>query len=116
MYVSKNSEIALKEDMVFQEILNLQNEGYALAKITTAKLCEFAHIQKGLNYKTIIPCNLYGKYDKFDPDNSHLIPGVIRKVHNATLENHEPEIWGDGSAREESLCMQKIFLILLNGH
>ena len=101
-------EVALKEDMVLSGHLEPTNEGYALAKITTAKLCEFAHIQNGCNYKTIIPCNLYGKYDKFDPDNSHMIPGVIRKVHNATVENYEPVIWGDGTARREFMYVEDL--------
>ena len=104
----KDSEIALKEDMILSGYLEPTNEGYAIAKIATAKLCEFADIQYGINYKTIIPCNLYGKYDKFDSENSHMIPAVIRKIHNANLGNYEPVIWGNGTARREFMYAEDL--------
>ncbi|MDO5658464.1 MAG: GDP-L-fucose synthase [Paracoccus sp. (in: a-proteobacteria)] len=93
----------LSEDKVLTGELEPTNEGYALAKIVSMRLCEFAMRENpALNYKTLIPCNLYGKWDKFDPKHSHLIPAIIHKVHLAR-ENGEPEveIWGDGTARRE---------------
>ena len=93
----------LTEDMILTGSLEPTNEGYALAKIMTLKLCQYVRrADPSLDYKTILPCNLYGRHDKFDPVHSHLIPAIIRKVHTAKLE-HLPtvEIWGDGSARRE---------------
>ena len=65
-------------------------------------MCQYINLETGRkDYKTIIPCNLYGAYDKFDPQNSHLIPAIIHigpssKIHNSDVV----EIWGDGTARE----------------
>lgn len=78
------------------------NEGYALAKISVARLCEYISQSEGLHYRTLIPCNLYGPYDKFGPAVSHLLPGIIHKMHHALRDGvDEIEIWGDGSARRE---------------
>lgn len=93
----------LKEDYVFDGKLEPTNEGYAIAKASITKMCEYATLQfDGFNYKTIIPCNLYGKYDKFGENNSHMIPAVIKKLHQAKENNvKEVEIWGTGKARRE---------------
>lgn len=99
----RNLEEPLKEEMVFKGELEPTNEGYALAKIVTARLCDFiVREDVSYQYKTLIPCNLYGRYDKFDPQHSHLLPAIIHKVHQAKI-NNEPtvEIWGDGNARRE---------------
>lgn len=102
MYPKDHNE-ALAEDMVLTGALEPTNEGYALAKIVTAKLGEY--IQKEhpeFAYKTLIPCNLYGSYDKFDPKHSHLIPAIIHKVHLAKISHQkEVDIWGSGEARRE---------------
>ncbi|WP_282029923.1 NAD-dependent epimerase/dehydratase family protein [Paracoccus marcusii] len=93
----------LSEDRVLTGELEPTNEGYALGKIVTMRLCEFARRENpALNFKTLIPCNLYGKWDKFDPKHSHLVPAIIHKVHKA-MEAKAPsiEIWGDGTARRE---------------
>jgi GDP-L-fucose synthase len=96
-------EDAMTEDMVLTGQLEPTNEGYALAKILTARLCEYLTREDGAyQYKTLIPCNVYGSYDKFDPAHSHLLPAIIHKVHLAkTLEQQSVEIWGDGTARRE---------------
>lgn len=102
MYPRNYSE-PLCEEMVLRGELEPTNEGYALAKIVTARLCEYIMREdQACQYKTLIPCNLYGRYDKFDPVHSHLIPAIIHKVHQAK-KNRQPsvEIWGDGSARRE---------------
>lgn len=98
----KNVAGQLHEDMILTGPMEPTNEGYALAKVAALRLCEFASRQYGVAYKTIIPCNLYGLFDNFDPLSAHLIPAIIRKVHQAKVEGHNSvEIWGDGSARRE---------------
>ncbi len=78
------------------------NEGYAFAKVAVAKLCEFISNQFELSYKTLIPCNLYGRWDKFADNVSHMVPAVIKKIHFAKEHNEsEVMIWGDGTARRE---------------
>ena len=93
----------LKEEYVFDGKLEPTNEGYAIAKASITKMCEFVTRQfNGYNYKTIIPCNLYGRYDKFGENNSHMIPAVIKKLHLAKENNiNVVEIWGSGNARRE---------------
>jgi GDP-L-fucose synthase len=79
------------------------NEGYAIAKVVAGKLCEYIAIQSpDYLYKTLIPCNLYGRYDHFEPERSHLVPAVIKKVHDARMTGASSiSLWGDGSARRE---------------
>ena len=93
----------LSEDKVLKGELEPTNEGYALAKITAQRLCSYIHKEdSAFLYKTVIPCNLYGRHDKFDPKHSHLVPAVIRKLHEAkTKGQSEVDIWGDGTARRE---------------
>jgi len=93
----------LKEEYILRGELEQTNEGYALAKITTSKLCEYINREdSSFQYKTLIPCNLYGKYDKFSEKNSHMIPAVIKKTIEAIKhKNSVIEIWGDGKARRE---------------
>ena len=92
----------LSEDMILDGEPEPTNEGYALAKIVVQRLCGYVSEKHGLQYKTLIPCNLYGKWDKFDPQHSHMIPGVIRRLHEAKENGTEcVEIWGDGTARRE---------------
>jgi GDP-L-fucose synthase len=93
----------LKESQVLTGELEPTNEGYAIAKITVAKYAEYlSHKFEHRHYKTLIPCNLYGAFDNFHPQKSHLIPGVIRKIHDAIeSQANQVEIWGDGTARRE---------------
>ena len=99
----RNAKNPLSEDFILKGELEPTNEAYALAKITSTKLCEYiTREDNSFLYKTIIPCNLYGKYDDFDYDNSHMIPGVIRKIYDAKNKNSQfVNIWGDGLARRE---------------
>ncbi len=93
----------LREDKVLTGELEPTNEGYALAKVVTARLCQYIMQEDStFQYKTLIPCNLYGRHDKFDPAHSHLLPAIIEKIHLAQ-KNAQPtvEIWGDGTARRE---------------
>ncbi len=99
----RNAPNPLKEGMILQGELEPTNEGYALAKIMTERLCRYINSEDPeYFYKTLIPCNLYGRYDKFEPEHSHLIPAIIYKIHHAIETGHSTvEIWGDGSARRE---------------
>lgn len=99
----KDSKNPISEDFILNGALEPTNEGYALSKIACAKLCEYISSQdNSFLYKTVIPCNLYGKYDNFNSESSHMIPGVIRKIFEAKNKSHKTvEIWGDGSVRRE---------------
>ena len=102
MYPANISE-PLKEDMLMTGKLEETNEGYSIAKLATARLCEYvSNEDSSFIYKTLIPCNLYGKFDKFQDDYSHLVAAVIHKVHQAKKNDaNEVEVWGDGMARRE---------------
>ena len=102
MYPRNHNE-PLREEMVLKGELEPTNEGYALAKVVTARLCEYIMREDAsYQYKTLIPCNIYGRHDKFDPAHSHLIPAIIHKVYLAKQAGQTSvEIWGDGTARRE---------------
>lgn len=106
----RNAQNPLAEESILAGELEPTNEGYALAKIVTAKLCEYiSRTNLDYHYKTLIPCNLYGKYDKFDPIKSHMIPAAIQKVHRAQTEQLiSVEIWGDGLARREFMYAEDL--------
>jgi GDP-L-fucose synthase len=93
----------LSEDMILSGPLEPTNEGYALAKIMVMRLCGYINREDPTaRFKTLIPCNIYGPYDKFDPKHSHLLPAIIHKVHQAKIGGADHvEIWGDGGARRE---------------
>lgn len=99
----KDAVNPLKEELILKGELEPTNEGYAIAKVFTQRLADYIKREdERFNYKTIIPCNLYGKWDKFDPKHSHMLPAVIRKIHQAKVDQlSEVEIWGDGEARRE---------------
>ena len=99
----RNAKNPLVEDSILTGELEPTNEGYALAKIMVDRLCQYISRQhQALNYKTIIPCNLYGPFDKFSPENSHLVPAIIHKIHEAKMKDQQSvEIWGDGTVRRE---------------
>lgn len=94
---------ALRESDMMTGELEPTNEGYALAKIVSTRLCDYiARTRPDAAYRTVIPCNLYGRHDKFDPKASHLVPAIIAKISTAMTEGEdEVEIWGDGTARRE---------------
>lgn len=99
----RNAPNPLKESMILAGELEPTNEGYALAKIVTARLCEYISREDSeFAYKTLVPCNIYGAFDKFDPESSHLIPAIIHKLYQAKKSGEKTiEIWGDGTARRE---------------
>lgn len=100
----------LKEEDILTGELEPTNEGYALSKILSTKLCEYVMREsETLNYKTVIPCNIYGRYDTFDPDYSHLVAAVIQKLDKALEEKaDEVTIWGDGTARREFISAREV--------
>lgn len=99
----RNAANPLQESLVLQGELEPTNEGYALAKIMAQRLCSYIMKEDpSFQYKTFIPSNLYGRFDHFDLANSHLIPAVILKLHEAKKAGQNAvEIWGDGEARRE---------------
>lgn len=99
----RNAPNPLVEEAVLTGELEPTNEGYALAKIAASRLCDYINREMpSYNYKTLIPCNLYGRYDKFGAHNSHMIPAVIAKIHSAIKSgSEEVDIWGNGEARRE---------------
>jgi GDP-L-fucose synthase len=100
----------LKEEYILQGELEPTNEGYALAKLSIQKMCMYISKEyPNLQYKTLIPCNMYGRWDKFEEKHSHLVPSIIKKIHYA-IQNELPEIeiWGDGTARREFMCVADI--------
>lgn len=102
MYPTNILDRKLVEEDILRGPLEQTNEGYALAKISVMKLCIFSNEKYKTNFKTLIPCNLYGPNDKFDLYNSHLIPAIINKVHHAIKNNiNEIEIWGTGEVKRE---------------
>ena len=104
MYPADLSE-PLSEDMLMTGKLEKTNEGYAIAKLATSRLCDcVSQEDNSFHYKTLIPCNLYGRFDKFNPANSHLVAAAIHKIHQAKKNDaKEVEVWGDGTARREFL-------------
>lgn len=113
----RNAINPLKEESILQGELEPTNEGYALAKITVSRLCAYINQENPeFQYKTILPCNLYGRFDKFDPSHSHLIPAVIHKIHEAKISGQqEVIIWGDGQARREFMYAGDFADCLVNG-
>ena len=95
----------LTEDRILAGPPEPTNEGYALAKISVARLGDYMGREDPFFHcKTLIPCNLYGRHDSFDPARSHLVPAIIRKLVEAREDGMgEVEIWGDGLARREFL-------------
>jgi GDP-L-fucose synthase len=102
MYPANISE-PLKEDILMTGKLEETNEGYAIAKLATARLCEYVSREdSSFIYKTLIPCNLYGRFDKFKDDYSHLVAAIIHKIHQAKKNDaNKVEVWGDGTVRRE---------------
>jgi GDP-L-fucose synthase len=94
----------MREDALLSGILESTNEPYAIAKIAGIKLCESYNRQYGVDYRSVMPTNLYGVGDNYHPENSHVIPALIRRFHDAKMSNApEVVIWGSGSPMREFL-------------
>ncbi|MDC0463697.1 GDP-L-fucose synthase [Flavobacteriaceae bacterium] len=99
----------LKEDYLLTDSLEPTNECYALAKITGIKACESIQKQFGKDYVSLMPTNLYGYHDNFDLTSSHVIPAMIRKFHEAKVDNHNTvTLWGSGAAKREFLFVDDL--------
>lgn len=98
----KNAPRPLKEKDLFNGSLEETNAPYAVAKIAGMKLCESYNRQYNTDFKTLIPCNLYGENDNFDLKSSHFFPALIKKINNFKKgKSKKIEIWGDGKAKRE---------------
>ena len=94
----------LREDYLLTGLLEETNEPYAIAKIAGIKLCEAYRSQYGCNFISVMPTNLYGPNDNYDLQNSHVLPALIRKFHEAKQDGKPTvEVWGSGSPRREFL-------------
>jgi GDP-L-fucose synthase len=100
----KLAEQPMKETALLTATLEPTNEPYAIAKIAGIKLCESYNRQYGRNYRSVMPTNLYGPHDNFHPENSHVIPALLRRFHAAKLAGlAEVVAWGSGKPMREFL-------------
>ena len=100
----KAVEQPMREDALLTDTLEPTNEPYALAKIAGIKLCESYNRQHGTDFRSVMPTNLYGPNDNFHPDNSHAIPALMQRFHQAKINNDEyVVVWGTGNAMREFL-------------
>ncbi len=100
----KNAPQPMKEDSLLTSELEYTNEPYAIAKIAGIKMCESYNLQYGTNFISVMPTNLYGPNDNFDLETSHVLPALLRKMHEAKINNESKvEIWGSGKPRREFL-------------
>lgn len=94
----------MSEEALLTGVLEPTNEPYAIAKIAGIKLCESYNRQYGRDYRSVMPTNLYGPHDNYHPENSHVIPALLRRFHDAVMQGvEEVVIWGSGSPMREFL-------------
>ena len=99
----------ISESSILTSSLEVSNEAYAIAKIAGLKMCEFYKKQYNVNYTSLMPCNLYGLNDNYHLQNSHVIPALIHKFHNAKVQKlDEYKIWGTGSPKREFLYVDDL--------
>ena len=103
----KLSKIPIKEDYLLSGHLEQTNEAYSISKIAGLAMCKFynqQYIKKKIDYRAVMPCNLYGPGDNYDPNYGHVIPSLIYKFHKAkTRSEKKVKIWGDGTPKREFL-------------
>jgi len=100
----KSVKQPMREDALLTGVLEPTNEPYALAKIAGIKLCESYNRQYGTDFRSVMPTNLYGINDNFHPENSHVIPALMQRFHQAKVNNDaEVVVWGTGNAMREFL-------------
>ena len=116
----KAVEQPMREDALLTDVLEATNEPYAIAKIAGIKLCESYNRQHGTDFRSVMPTNLYGINDNFHPENSHVIPALMRRFHEAKINNDaEVVVWGTGNAMREFLYVDdmasaSLFVLELN--
>lgn len=104
----------LKEDYLLTAALEPTNEWYALAKIAGVKACEAIRKQFGKDFVSLMPTNLYGRHDNFDLQTSHVLPAMMRKFHEAKINNHAPvTLWGSGTPLREFLFVDDLATAVL---
>ena len=101
----KHAEVPIKEDQLLTGSLEPTNDAYAIAKIAGIKMCESYREQYGFQTVSVMPCNLYGVNDNFHPENSHVIPGMMRKFVEA---EGDVTLWGDGTPMREFLYVDDL--------
>lgn len=100
----KHAEQPMREEALLTGVLEPTNEPYAIAKIAGIKLCESYNRQYGRDYRSVMPTNLYGSHDNYHPENSHVIPALLRRFHEAVAADaKEIVIWGSGKPMREFL-------------
>lgn len=105
----KYCDLPIKEDYLMTGALEPTNDSYAVAKIAGIKMCQSYNEQYGFNAISAMPCNLYGINDNFHPENSHVLPGLIRRFHEAKEQNLSTvTCWGDGSPMREFLFVDDL--------
>lgn len=99
----------MREDSLLTGVLEETNEPYAIAKIAGIKMCESYNRQYGVDYRSVMPTNLYGPGDNFHPENSHVLPALIRRFHEAARDEQDAVvIWGSGTPRREFLHVDEM--------
>jgi len=110
----KAVEQPMREEAILTGVLESTNEPYALAKIAGIKLCESYNRQHDTDFRSVMPTNLYGVNDNFHPENSHVIPALMRRFHEAKINNDtEVVVWGTGSAMREFLYVDDMAAAVL---
>ena len=105
----RNCPQPMKEEYLLTGFLEPTNEAYAIAKISGIKMCQFFYKQYNTNFLSIMPTNLYGQGDNFNLENSHVLPAMIRKFHEAKINDlKEVMLWGTGIARREFLLVDDL--------
>jgi GDP-L-fucose synthase len=105
----KMAQQPIKEDSLLTGALEQTNEGYALAKIAGLRYCTYLRKQYGANFISAMPTNLYGPFDNYHLSHSHVLPALIRRIHEAKVENiSQVEIWGTGKPRREFLHVEDL--------
>jgi len=105
----------MREDLILTGPFEPTNEGYAIAKVAAMKLCEYCNMQYGTNFLNLMPCNLYGYGDHFEPERSHVVSALIYKFHRAKLAGAPTvEVWGSGATRRELLFVTDLVDAMLH--
>lgn len=108
----KNTKQPISEEQLLTGALENTNEAYSIAKIAGLKMCEFYNRQyektHNLDYRSLMPTNLFGYGDNYHPNNSHVVPALIKKIHEAKLSNRRIEIWGSGKPKRDFLFVEDL--------
>ena len=98
-----------KEEKLLDGKIEKTNESYAIAKISCVKMCEYISRNSSMNYFSLIPCNIYGPFDKYNNTNSHVVGSLIKKIHDAKYKNKKSvEIWGNGKSKRELIYVDDV--------